>query len=165
MKKMLPINIAATVGLVFVIANSDTLYSAIKGHTTDIVERVTVEDETVAGLAVAYGDFRENDPGNDAAHWVEGSVSVIWDELTGKHYIQLEENFQAGLAPDLYVYVSMSDTPIVDEETFFASTQIELGKLTKGSGASVYELPDNVLPTQVTIWCKRFSQFMGSTTL
>ena len=59
MKKMLPINIAATVGLVFVIANSDTLYSAIKGHTTDIVERVTVEDETVAGLAVAYGDFRE----------------------------------------------------------------------------------------------------------
>ena len=92
-------------------------------------------------------------------------MSLVWDEASDKHYIQLEDNFEAGLAPDLYIYVSTSATPIVDEKSFFATTQLELGKLGKGSGASFYEVPGGLKPIQVTIWCKRFSQFMGSATL
>ena len=83
----------------------------------------------------------------------------------GKTYVQLNSDFEAGLAPDLYIYVSTSATPIVDERSFFATTQLELGKLGKGSGASFYEVPGGLKPVQVTIWCKRFSQFMGSATL
>ena len=88
-----------------------------------------------------------------------GSVSIV--NVNGKNYVQLNSDFEAGLAPDLYLYVS-SATPIVDERSFFATTQLELGKLGKGSGASFYEVPGGLKPIQVTIWCKRFSQFMGS---
>ena len=115
---------------------SGTIRDAVNGHVTDITERVTVEDQEVPGVIVGYADFREDDIGNDAAHWVKGSVSLVWDSSNGKHYIQLEDNFEAGLAPDLYIYVSTSQTEIVDEKTFYATTQLELGKLGKGSGAS-----------------------------
>ena len=85
--------------------------------------------------------------------------------MDGKTYVQLNEDFEAGLAPDLYIYVSTSATPIVDEKSFFATTQLELSKLGKGSGASFYEVPAGIKPAQVTIWCKRFSEFMGSATI
>ena len=144
---------------------SGTVRDAVEGHATDITERLTVEDQNADGLVVSYANFREDDIGNDAAHWVKGSVTLVWDEVNDKHYVQLEDNFEAGLAPDLYIYVSTSATPIVDERSFFATTQLELGKLVKGSGASFYEVPGGLKPIQVTIWCKRFSQFMGSATL
>ena len=142
---------------------SETIRDAVTGHVTDIAERVTIEDQTVDGIISTAGKFREDDPGNDAAHWVKGSVSIV--EMNGKNYVQLNEDFEAGLAPDLYIYVSTSATPIVDEKTFFATTQLELGKLVKGTGASFYEIPAGIKPSQVTIWCKRFSQFMGSATV
>ena len=144
---------------------SGTVRDAVEGHATDITERLTVDDQNVDGLTLSYADFREDDIGNDAAHWVKGSVTLVWDEVNDKHYVQLEDNFEAGLAPDLYIYVSTSATPIVDEKSFFATTQLELSKLGKGSGASFYEVPGGLKPIQVTIWCKRFSQFMGSATL
>ena len=161
MKKLLLV--LGLVVIAIIGANFSTVKSAIVGHTTDIVERVTVEDQNVDGALISWAEFREDDPGNDAAHWVKGGVTLIWDG--NKQYIQLEDNFKAGLAPDLYIYVSTSATPIVDEKTFFATGQVELGKLVKGSGASAYEVPDGIKPTQITIWCKRFSQFMGSATL
>ena len=82
----------------------------------------------------------------------------------GTNYVQLGKDFEAGLAPDLYIYAS-TRANIVDEESFFDSPQVELGKLIKGTGASFYGLPDNLQPKSVTIWCKRFSQFMGSANL
>ena len=142
---------------------SGTIRDAVEGHVTDITERVTVADEVASGDVLTTAVFREDDPGNDAAHWVKGSVSIV--EMDGKKYVQLNEDFEAGLAPDLYIYVSTSATPIVDEKSFFATTQLELNKLGKGSGASFYEVPAGIKPAQVTIWCKRFSQFMGSATL
>ena len=145
---------------------SGTVRDAVEGHATDITERLTVDDQFAPHTAIiSYANFREDDPGNDAAHWVKGHVTLVWDEKNDKHYVQLEDSFEAGLAPDLYIYVSTSATPIVDEKTFFATTQLELGKLVKGSGASFYEVPGGLKPIQVTIWCKRFSQFMGSATL
>ena len=142
---------------------SGTIRDAVNGHVADITERVTVADEVASGDVLTTAVFREDDPGNDAAHWVKGSVSIV--EMDGKTYVQLNSDFEAGLAPDLYIYVSTSATPIVDEKSFFATTQLELGKLVKGSGASFYEVPNGIKPAQVTIWCKRFSQFMGSATV
>ena len=144
---------------------SGTVRDAVTGHATDITERLTVADQEQDGVILSYANFREDDPGNDVAHWVKGSVSLVWDEVNDKHYIQLNDDFEAGLAPDLYIYVSTSATPIVDEKSFFATTQLELSKLGKGSGASFYEVPAGIKPAQITIWCKRFSQFMGSATI
>ena len=58
--------------------------------------------------------FREDDPGNDAAHWVKGSVSIV--EMDGEKYVQLNEDFEAGLAPDLYIYISTIG--VADVETY-----------------------------------------------
>ena len=90
---------------------SGTVRDAVEGHATDITERLTVDDQHIDGMLIAYSDFREDDPGNDAAHWVKGSVSLVWDEVNDKHYIQLENNFEAGLAPDLYIYCLLYTSP------------------------------------------------------
>ena len=139
----------------------DTIKDAITGHTTDVIERVTVADAFAPGNIQLSNNFREGDPGNDLAHWVTGTAQLVRDEA-GKEYIQLQGNFKAGAAPDLYIYVSEDPTKIVDEATFFSTEQLELSKLSKGSGASYYELPEGFDAATVTIWCKRFSQFMGS---
>ena len=144
----------------------DTIKDAITGHTADVIERVTVEDAIAPGFVEASNNFRENDRGQDAAHWVKGTAQVIRDPATGKSYVQLQSNFKAGLAPDLYIYVSTENHYIQDEADFTRYKQIELGKLTKGSGASFYELPSTIKAQDIesiTIWCKRFNQFMGST--
>ena len=144
----------------------DTIRDAITGHTADVIERVTIEDAIAPGFVETSNNFRENDRGQDAAHWVKGTAQVIRDPATGKSYVQLQSNFKAGLAPDLYIYVSTENAWIQDEADFTRYKQIELGKLTKGSGASFYELPSTIRAQDVqsiTIWCKRFNQFMGST--
>ena len=140
-------------------------WDAIKGHTDDIIERTTVEDAFAPGDIQASNNFRLDDVGRDAAHWANGTVQELRDHETGKRYIQLQDNFVAGPAPDLYIYVSETETYIVDETTFNQHEQIELGKLSKGSGASFYEIPAGVTANQVTIWCKRFGAFIASTNL
>ena len=142
-----------------------TIKDAIKGHTTDVIERVTVEDTYAPGNVQASNNFRIDDVGRDAAHWANGTVQEVRDHDTGKRYIQLQDNFVSGPAPDLYIYVSSTEKYIVDENTFNKYAQVELGKLSKGSGASFYEIPDGVRVNQVTIWCKRFGAFIASTNL
>ena len=63
----------------------DTIKDAITGHTADVIERVTVEDDLAPGFVEASNNFRENDRGQDAAHWVKGRwhcVQVIRDHAT-----------------------------------------------------------------------------------
>ena len=134
---------------------------AVTGHVDDIIDR-RKDDAFAPGHPYAMSTFREDDIGQDAAHWVRGDVYLMSSQ--GTNYVQLGKDFEAGLAPDLYIYAS-TRADIVDEESFFDSPQVELGKLIKGTGASFYELPDNLQPKSVTIWCKRFSQFMGSANL
>ena len=143
---------------------SDT-WDAITGHAADVKDRITVEDTYAPGNVQASNNFRIDDVGRDAAHWANGTVQVKRDHDTGKRYLQLQDNFVSGPAPDLYVYVSETETYIVDETTFNQHEQIELGKLSKGSGASFYEIPAGVKVNQVTIWCKRFGAFIASTNL
>ena len=161
MKKIIVIALVAVVGVVAV--NFAEIKDAVVGHTTDAIERVTVSDEFAPGNVQASNNFRSDDPGVDAAHWVSGTAQVIRDHDTGKVYVQLQDNFNSGLAPDLYIYVSEHEGQIGDEAAFNSVNQIELGKLTKGSGASFYEVPAGVDVQSITIWCKRFGQFMGST--
>ena len=115
---------------------------AITGHVSDISDRILVEDEHIDGHVVATAEFTES---ADSIHWVNGSFSVIFKH--GKTYVQLNDDFEAGLAPDLYLYVN---------------DMVEIAKLTKGVGASYYEIPDHIVVERVIIWCKRFSQFMGA---
>ena len=142
-----------------VAVNGFGIGTAIVGHVKDVIERVTVADEMVDGAVLATAMFREDDRGVDAAHWTQGSASII--TMDGKRYIQLNEDFNSGLAPDLYVYVS-TDTMVDHEDAFNMDTQVEVSKLTKGSGSSFYELPEGLTVSSVTIWCKRFGAFMGS---
>ena len=85
-----------------------SIKDAITGHTTDVIERATVSNEYAPGNVQLSNNFREDDPGVDSAHWVKGTAQVIRDHSTGKRYVQLQDNFKAGLAPDLYIYISSS---------------------------------------------------------
>ncbi len=133
----------------------DDIRAAIAGHASDIKERLFVEEEFISGNNVASSEFKYT---KDAAHWAEGSVSII--EEDGKKYLQLHGDFKAGLAPDLYVYIS-SDI-IKSQADFDTLWVVELAKLKKGSGASYYEIETALDIKSIIIQCKRFNQFMGS---
>ena len=75
-----------------------TIRDAVKGHTDDIIERVTVADAYAPGNVQASNNFRLDDVGRDAAHWANGTVQLKRDHATGKRYIQLQDNFKAGPA-------------------------------------------------------------------
>ena len=138
----------------------DDAIDAAKGHFTDIKDRILVDEEIKEGDVVATSEFRMHDVGRDAIHWANGSVSIVVKD--GVQYIQLGEGFEAGLAPDLYVYVSSDPTRIVDEGTFWSNEGVvELGKIKRSKGASFYEVPEGIDIKSVTIWCKCFGAFIG----
>lgn len=137
---------------------------AITGHVEDAISRTT-DDEIVETMNLSKsGIFDETADGQDLAHWATGSVSIVQGE-DGKWYVQLNSDFNSGPLPDGHVYISLIDSDINNESDFNFDTQIDLGPLKKGSGASYYEIP-NTLPASliksVTIWCKAFGEYIGS---
>jgi len=73
----------------------------------------------------------------------------------------LNEDFEAGLAPDLYIFTS---TDVIDSQSALDKTKkMNLIKLKKGSGASFYEVEGNI--KSIVIWCQAFNQWMGSAIL
>ena len=136
----------------------DDIVGAVQGHVEDINGRLA-DDEFIGGEIIAEGKFREDDPGQDAIHHGSGWASIRL--VDGKRYIQLEESFWTTPGPDYYVYVSATQG-ISDEGDFYRAETVELGKLTKGSGASYYEIPEGIEVASVTIWCKRFEEFIAS---
>ena len=135
------------------------LLEAGKGHLRDLGDRLTHDEEFVYGSDLATGEFRDDDPGVDAAHWAVGTVSIVsTDEGI---FIQLGEDFKAGLAPDLYIYTA--DRKVVDERSFKRAKTTEVSMLKSGSGAQYYKI--DAIPSEVIIWCKRFGQFMGAATV
>ena len=138
----------------------DSITDAVTGHTTDIIERFSHEDEYIKGNIRSTGSFRDNDPGRDLAHWANGTVSVI--TMDGENYIQLHGDFSTGPAPDLYLYTAR--TRVGDEVDFWNGSNVtEVSKLKSGSGAQYYAVDHKF--TEVIIWCKRFGQFMGAATV
>ena len=139
-------------------ASSETVRTVVLGHVQDGVSRVTPNNTVVSTNITHMGMIRDNDPGQDALHRASGTITVADNK------IQLGEDFTSTPGPDYHVYIS-STLDIVDEATFEAARPVELGRLKRGNGASVYDLiplmdaPDNF---SVTIWCKRFGEFIGS---
>ncbi|SMN12137.1 hypothetical protein SPBRAN_348 [uncultured Candidatus Thioglobus sp.] len=130
----------------------------VGGHISDIKNRYQ-DDQMINGKVLASGFFNEQADGQDFAHNGKGSVTI--EASKQKRYVQLGEDFYSSPGPDYHVYVS-DGIDINNEADFFASEQIELGALIKGSGATYYLLPPNVSSNSVTIWCKQFKQYIAS---
>lgn len=133
-------------------------WDALSGHAVDAYTRF-LPDEFIGGELVYKGTFDETAEGQDSVHWARGTAQIR--VLKGKRYVQLYEDFKSGPLPDGHVYISAA-TDINNEADFERAVQIELGPLKKGSGASYYEIPHGMVVNSVTIWCKQFSQYIGS---
>ena len=136
----------------------DDFTTAVGGHIGDIKSRFK-EDEMVEGKTVAHGMFRDKDRGQDSFHRGSGQVYIV--ETDQGKFVQLAPNFDSTPGPDYHVYVS-KDRNVDHEDRFDLKKQTELGKLSKGSGASFYRLPEGVDVNSVTIWCKAFGEFITS---
>lgn len=84
--------------------------------------------------------------GFDKVHTGSGTASVI--KIGDKNYIRFEEDFVVNNGPDLYVGLGENGKYIKGSE---------LGKLKGNIGAQNYELPPDVDPAEVWVWCKAFS--------
>ena len=132
----------------------DDISTAIKGHIDDVIDRQK-DDEFITGEVKAKGEFTLS---KDSIHWAEGSVQVI--EKEGKMFIQLGEDFEAGLAPDLYIFTSKD---VIDSQSALDKTyKANLQKLVKGSGASFYDIHHRSKVKSIVIWCQAFNQWMGT---
>ena len=139
----------------------DDIADAFTGHVEDVKDRYLTDDQFAEGVKkkMSFADWS-----SDSIHYVDGSVSIIQNE-DGQKFVQLNEDFSAGLAPDLYVYLAPGH--ITSDAQFVNGKKLELGKLTKGSGASFYEISKLLNSYQdekfsVVIHCKRFNEPMGS---
>ena len=142
----------------------DDFRDAVSGHVTDIKDRVLNDEVVIDGIVVKTSEFRKDDIGRDNIHWANGSVSAVVSD--GKLYLQLGEDFEAGLAPDLHIYVA--NAKVVDEKTFWDAETIEISKLSRSKGATAYEIHQMSMyqsHLEVVIWCKRFGAFIAAATL
>ncbi len=142
----------------------DDISAAVSGHIDDFKSR-SGPDQVLADATVLKSTrFRTDDPGQDLAHRGEGGLSLV--EKGGVYFVQLAADVEISFAPDLVLYVS-NDPMITDEGRFEATTQIEVGPLVKGKGASFYALEgmteaDVLNLSSATVWCQRFGEFMAS---
>lgn len=139
----------------------DDIADAFTGHVEDVKDRYLTEDQIVEGDKKL---FSVADWSSDSIHYIDGAASII-QAKNGQKYVQLEEDFKAGLAPDLYVYLAPGH--VTSDAQFVNNMKKELGKLIKGSGASFYEIPRflNSYSDEkfsVVIHCKRFNEPMGA---
>lgn len=145
----------------------DSIRDAVVGHVEDAVDRFK-DDEYVTGLDLKESYFSWS---SDSIHYANGGVKLIKNPVTQKIFVQLDDTFNAGFAPDLYIYVTMGH--IKSDAQFVNGEKIELGKLKKGSGASYYEIPADLVEKysdpkyhnekfSVVIHCKRFNEPMGA---
>ena len=136
----------------------DDLSTAVGGHFKDLTSRFSA-DQLIDGDIVAQTNFREEDRGQDTLHHGSGTVLVI--NTPEGLFLQLGPDFSSTPGPDYHVYVSQ-DINVDHEDRFIKASQVELGRLIKGSGASYYKLPENTQFQSVTVWCKAFNEFIVS---
>lgn len=139
----------------------DDIKDAVTGHYDDYKSR-SLEDMIIDGNKKK---FSVADWSSDSVHYVDGSVSIV-EAKDGTKYVQLNKDFNAGFAPDLYVYLAKGH--ITSDDQFKGERmKIELGKLIKGEGASYYKIPSYLNgyvdeEFSVVIHCKRFNEPMGA---
>lgn len=142
----------------FTISNESKAFSfndiktAITGHIDDAVDRFK-DDQFVNGVTTKSSSFTLT---KDSIHWAEGNVFIV--EKDNKKYVQLGNTFEAGLAPDLYIFTSSKI--ISSQHDVDVASKDNLQKLVKGSGASFYEVSGDI--KSIVIWCQAFNQWMGT---
>ena len=117
---------------------SPLFINEIVNEALPVVENT--EDTSVE--VVKQGQFT----GFDKIHTGSGTASVI--SIGDKNYIRFEEDFVVNNGPDLYVGLGQNGSYIKGSE---------LGVLKGNMGSQNYELPEDVSPEEVWIWCKAFS--------
>ena len=131
----------------------DDISTAITGHAKDLKDRILKDQEFITGEVIKSGEFTYS---KDSIHWANGTLDIV--KKDGKTYIQLNESFETGLAPDLYIFTSTS--VIKTQGDVNVAKKENLQKLKLGKGASFYEVKGDI--KSIVIWCKAFNQLMGS---
>ena len=93
----------------------------------------------------------------DADLFHKGSGQAYILEYPDGQKILRFENFEVVNGPDLYVYLSKTDTPSGDLKSL--GDYIDLGRLKGNIGDQNYKLPQNISLndySSVVIWCKKF---------
>lgn len=143
----------------------DDIRDAVTGHIEDAKDRFK-DDQFATGITITESTFSWS---SDSIHYANGGVKIIKNPLTNTFYVQLNEDFSAGFAPDLYIYAAKGH--ITSDAQFVNGEKIELGKLVKGSGASYYEISKDLVNMysdrkdekfSIVIHCKRFNEPMGA---
>jgi len=137
----------------------DDITDAITGHIDDYRDR-SKEDTFVEGTTWQKGKFNWS---SDSIHYANGSVNIV--KNGDDYYVQLLKDFNAGFAPDLYIY--LAEGHISSDAEFNQAKKVELGKLIKGEGASYYKITSYLngyaeKEFSVVIHCKRFNEPMGA---
>ena len=132
------------------------------GHVNDIKARLS-DGQTVQGRVLKTGEIDTTAEGQDGLHWSSGNWSLV--DVDGVLFLQSAENFRSSPAPDLHVYIS--ENPAIKDNYQFSNDQYEIGPLLKPNGAAFYRLDftDPKRVQSILIWCKRFSEYIGSVDL
>ena len=114
---------------------------------TDIQESLpSTTSQTSIMKTLKSGSFGEV----DFIHKGSGEAKII--QVDGKHILRLE-NFNVVSGPDLYVYLSKSETPTGDIKSL--GDYIDLGLLKGTSGNQNYDISQNIEDySTAIIWCK-----------
>ena len=157
---LIVIIIAVMVSFFVTNINANVFTDVVKGHYEDIKSRFA-DDMIQEGDVLRHGTFNEDARGSDSFHNGSGAVTVR--TANGERFVQLESDFDSTPGPDYYVYASSTQNIQTIEDFENAENVTELGKLTKGSGASFYNIAnDDVYAASITIICKRFHVFITS---
>src|SRR3989344_1919885 len=116
---------------------------------TDVQEALPSPSTETSKMGVLRtGSFGEV----DFIHKGSGEAKIV--QVDGKHILRLE-NFNVTSGPDLYVYLSKSETPTGDIKSL--GDYVDLGLLKGTSGNQNYDISQNVEGYKTAvIWCKRY---------
>ena len=127
-------------------------------------------NETVDAMAadslLLEGAFRQDAPGQDAAHWGKGGLKVYRGK-DGGILLELQGDFEVGPGPNFWLYLN-SKADIDDENDFYTDgDRVKIAKLKSFSGSQVYAVSAEqyAQAKSLTIWCESFGQYIASANL
>ncbi|MBE9115532.1 DM13 domain-containing protein [Lusitaniella coriacea LEGE 07157] len=88
----------------------------------------------------------------------QGIVSVVTEG--DKRYLELDEAFETGSGPDVFVLLHRESEP----KSYQDADYLNLGELQNTNGTQRYEIPAGTNPDEfgsVVIWCRQFNATFG----
>ena len=110
---------------------------------------IVKEDQAFSGNNIKKGNFE------NINYMTSGSVNI--EEIDGKKYVMLGEDFSTPSGPNLVLYLTKNSGKTTRDDI---RNGVELKELKSTKGKQVYEIPANVDISQynsVTIHCKAFN--------